>query len=210
MRRLLTFVIILTSLSLSPLWAEESRFVEIKELGFRIHKPADWHFFQELTTPLDQDKPTLQSLLSHYAKTPAIAISKFPADYEKDINPNIRVTLKPVINTAKKKEVDAKDPEHLLRGIVTSLNPVLPNMKINEDVQVLTISGFHTAFVSISYTMLLNDGSQTRGNSDIWLVMPRDDYIFLISGVTRADQRNATRDDLQAVVETITIQALES
>ena len=82
--------------------AEEAKLVEVKELGFSINKPDDWHFYQELKKPLDQDKPSVEALIAHYAKTPVAAISKYPADYVKDVNPNIRVTLKPVKNTTKR------------------------------------------------------------------------------------------------------------
>ncbi len=208
MKPLLTILFIFTTLTSNPLWAEEGRLVEIKELEFRIHKPVTWHFFQELHEPLEHTPPTLESLLFHYTKNPVVAISKFPAEYAQDINPNIRVTLKPVKNTIKKNGVASKDPEQLLRGILTSLKPVLLNMKIDEDVQVLTISGHHAAFARMSYTMRLTDGRQPRGNSDMWLVMPRSDYAFLISGVTREDQHNANREDLREIVKTIKLSAL--
>ena len=209
MIRSLMMVFLIAGLSASPLWAEEAKLVEIKELGFSMNKPDDWHFYQELKKPLDQDKPSLDALLAHYAKTPVVAISKFPAEYVKDVNPNIRVTLKAVKNTTTKKSVVSKDPEMLLNGIVVGLKPVLQNFKKDGEVQVLNISGYHAAFVRISYTMQMIDGTQTRGNSDIWLVMPRADYAFFISGVTRADQSNAAREELKTIVETIKIEALE-
>ena len=210
MKRFFTIVLMLTSLSVSTSWAEEGTLVEIKELGFGIHKPVDWHFFQELNKPLGQDKPTLHSLLAHYAKTPVVAISKFPAQYAQDINPNIRVTFKPVNRTSNKKVVESQDPVQLLSGILRSLKPVLQNLKIGEQAKALNISGFHAAFARMSYTIQLVAGGQTRGNSNLWLVMPRSDYVFLISGVTREDEDNATREDLQAIVETITIHDLEN
>ena len=183
--------------------------VEVKELGFRINKPADWHFFQQLNKPLGQESPALDALLSHYAKTPVVAISKFPPKYAQDINPNVRVALKPVNRTTDKETVEAEDPVLLLSGIVTSLKPVLQNLKMSGEVEALELSGFHGAFARISYRMQLVAGGETRGNSDLWLVMPRKDYVFLISGVTREDQGNAARQDLQAIVKTVAIQALE-
>ena len=141
---------------------------------------------------------------------PSQRFPSYPADYVKDVNPNIRVTLKPVKHTTNKKSVVSKDPEMLLSGIVVGLKPVLPNFKKDGEVQVLNISGHHAAFVRISYTMQMIDGTQTRGNSDIWLVMPRADYAFFISGVTREDQSNAAREELKTIVETIKIKALEN
>ena len=209
MIRSLMIVFVIAGLSASPLRAEEAKHVEVLELGFSINKPDDWHFYQALKKPLDQDKPSVEALIAHYAKTPVAAISKFPSEYVKDINPNIRVTFKPVKHTTNKKSVVSKDPEMLLSGIIVGLKPVLQNFKKDGEVQVLNISGYHAAFVRISYTMQMIDGTQTRGNSDIWLVMPRADYAFLISGVTREDQNNAAREELKAIVETIKIEALE-
>ena len=131
-----------------------------------------------------------------------------PETVAKDINPNIRVTFKPVKSTMRKKAVASQDPEMLLNGIVVSLMRVLQELKMAGEVQALTISGYHAAFVRISYKLQLINGSHTRGNSDLWLVMPRPEYVFLISGVTREDQRNAAREDLKAIVETIKIKAL--
>ena len=210
MIRSLITVFIIAGLSASPLWAEEATLVELKELGFSINKPANWHFYQEVKKPLGQDTPPLHALTAHYAKTPVAAISKYPADYVKDINPNIRVTLKPVRTTINKKTVVSNEPTMLLNSIVVSLKPVLQNFKQDGEVQALNISGYHAAFVRISYAMQMMNGTHTRGNSDIWLVMPRADYAFLISAVTREDQSNATREELKTIVETITMKALEN
>ena len=114
MNRSLMILFLIASLNASFLWAEEATLVDVKELGFSINKPDDWHFYQELKKPLGQDTPSLKALTAHYAKTPVAAISKYPADYVKDINPNVRVTLKPVRTTIKKKTVVSNDPEMLL------------------------------------------------------------------------------------------------
>jgi hypothetical protein len=155
-----------------------------------------------------QDKPTLDILIAYYVKTPVAAISIFPVAHTKDINPNIRVTLKPVKSTYQKKAVTPNDPGFLLKGIVASLKPVLRDLKTHREVQAFEISGYHAAFVRISYKMLLIDGSQTRGNSDLWLVMQRADYVLLISGVTLEDHNNAAREELKAIVETIEVNTL--
>ena len=207
---LLTLVLVLASSSLYAESAEESTLVEVKELSFAINKPADWHFFQPLNKPLAQESPSLAALLAHYAKTPVVALSKFPADYAQDINPNVRVTLKPVNRPLNKEAVEAEDPVNLLNGIVTSLKPVFQDFKQSGKVQGVQLAGCHAAFARISYKMQLVAGGQTRGNSDLWLVMPRKDYVFLVSGVTREDQGNAQREELQAIVETIKIKALQN
>ena len=210
MIRSLFIAFVIAGLSTSLLWAEETTFVEVKELGFSINKPDNWHFYQELKKPLGQDNPSLEALTVHYAKTPVAAISKFPAEYVKDINPNVRVTLKPVRTTIKKNTVDSNEPEMLLNSIVVSLKSVLQHFQQEGEVQALNISDYHAAFVRVSYAMQMMDGTQTRGNSDIWLVMPRADYAFLISAVTRKDQSNGTRAELQSIVETIRLAALEN
>ena len=210
MIRSLMIVFVIAGLSTSPLWAEKTTLVKVKELGFSINKPDHWHFYQELKKPLGQDKPSLQALVAHYAKTPVAAISKYPADYAEDINPNVRVTLKPVRTTIKKKTVASDEPEMLLNSIVVSLKSVLQRFNQDGEVKALNISGYHAAFVRISYAMQMMNGSQTRGNSDIWLVMPRADYAFLISAVTREDQGNAKREELKTIVETIQLVALEN
>ena len=209
MRRSLMMIFLIAGLSTSPLWAEESTLVEVKELGFSINKPDHWHFYQELKKPLGQDAPSLNALVAHYAKTPVAAISKYPADYVEDINPNIRITLKPVRTTIKKKTVASDEPEMLLKSIVVSLKSVLQQFKQDGEVKALNISGYHAAFVRISYAMQMMDGTQTRGNSDIWLVVPRANYAFLISAVTREDQGNATREELKSIVQTIRLAALK-
>ena len=210
MIRSLKIAFVIAGLSVSPLGAGEAKLVEVKELGYSMNKPDNWHFYQKLKKPLGHEQPTVEALIAHYARTPVAAISKFPAEYVKDVNPNIRVTLKPVKNTTKKKSVVSKDPERLLSGIVVGLKPVLQNFKKDGEVEALNLSGNHAAFVRISYTMQMIDGTQTRGNSDIWLVMPRADYAFLISAVTREDQSNATRKELKTIVETIKMKTLEN
>ena len=204
-----TIVLIMMCLNANPLFAADGPLVEIKEVGFEIQKPADWHFFQELNNPLGQDNPTIHTLLSHYAKTPVVAISKFLATYGEDINPNIRVTIKPVTRTSNKQIVESQEPVNLLQGMVTSLKPVLQNLIIDENAKSLKFSGLHAAFARISYTMRLIAGGQTRGNSDLWLVMPKRDYVFLISAVTREEQINASREELKEIVETVKIRTLE-
>ena len=208
MIRSLFMVFVIASWTASSLWAEETTLVEVKELGFTINKPDNWHFYQEVKKPLGQDAPSLQALVAHYAKTPVAAISKFPAQYVKDINPNVRVTLKPVRTTIKKNTVDSNEPEMLLNSIVVSLKSVFQHFQQEGEVQALNLSGYHAAFVRISYAMQMMNGTQTRGNSDIWLVMPRADYAFLISAVTREDQSNGTREELQSIVKTIRLAAL--
>ncbi|MCB1214655.1 MAG: hypothetical protein KDK66_04180 [Deltaproteobacteria bacterium] len=192
-----------------PLRAGEAQKVEVKDLNFSIQKPADWYFFQDLKAPLTKEKFSIGDLLSHYGKTPVVALSKFPSDYLKDINPNVRVTLKSVDTTDPKKSVAAKDPELLLRGMIKSLESLLPDFKLEEEARAIDFSGNHGAFARMSYQMQLVQQGQTRANSSLWLVMPRADYAFLISAVSRQDETNAKRADLEEIVKTIKIQALK-
>jgi hypothetical protein len=201
-------VLALVLLWVIPLAAEDTKRITFKEIGFSITKPADWHFFLPLQEPLGQAKPDIGALLAHYSKSPVVALSKFPAEYAQDVNPNIRVTMKPVTGIGTKKTPDPETPEFILKGVIVSLERALPGFQVDEEPRSIEFSGHHGAFMSISYDVQLINGTSLRGNSDLWLVMPSGYYAFFISAVTRQDEANAKRADLRAIVKSSKIEAL--
>ena len=97
MSHLIRSIAVVASLILSPVaFAQET--YSNPTLGFSIRKPSSWHYLsaeqhRENLKRSDFSDPKFKELVTRYARTPFLAMTKYKEPYE-DLNPSLRVNAR--------------------------------------------------------------------------------------------------------------------
>lgn len=188
-------------------WAGDAQVFQSQTAGFQVAKPADWHF---LTA--EQNLQNLESLrlsdeefhaaMQRYATAPLVAMSKFEEPYD-DVNPSLKVNIKPF------GQLKGKRPAEIIELLVPQFMRVFKDFELVQAPIDVQVSGLDSAYARMNYSMETPDGRSFPTTSELWVV-PRGGYFFLIGAGTRQDEKNGSRAEISAIVETIRIEHQEA
>jgi hypothetical protein len=170
-------------------------------LGFSMHKPGSWHYVtaeQHLENLKRSDfaDPKLKELLTRYARTPFIAITKYREPYD-DVNPSVRV------NAREAGDLKGMAPERVVGLFAGTFSRVFKDYAVAEGPLATKLSGHPAGYMRMNYT-LEGGGSAWAATSELWIV-PRGDLFFIVGAGTRRDEKSGTRKEVHSIIDTIKI-----
>lgn len=152
------------------------------EAGFSIEKPKEWHFLDT------QDKS---------AAAPMVGFTKHPNPFN-DVNPTVKVNLHPL------NDLDGNDPARIAALLAGPMQQAFDNFEVKGGPTQMTISGYKTGYIRVSYSMPDPAGNPIGISSELW-VIPKGKHFFLIGTAIRQDQRTGTQQEIHNIVDTIKI-----
>jgi hypothetical protein len=170
-------------------------------LGFYIRKPSSWHYLtaeehRENLTRSDFTDPKFKELVTRYARTPFLAITKYKEPYD-DLNPSIRVNAREAGN------LKGMTPEKVVVLTASAFSRMFKEYMVAEGPQATKLSGHPAGYMRVNYTHEAG-GVAWRTTSELWIV-PRGDLLFIIGAGTRQDEKSGTRKEVRSVINTIKI-----
>lgn len=171
-------------------------------IGFRVTKPAAWHFLttHENLASLGRTKlqdEQLQEAMAKYATAPLLIMAKYPEPYA-DVNPSIKVTIKPL------GQLEGEDAKAIANLVLPGMQNALKSFALVQAPTDVTVSGLAGAYLRITYSLENPEGGSFPTSSELWIV-PRGDYFFLIGAGTRVDEKTGTRQEIQRIVQSMRI-----
>jgi hypothetical protein len=142
------------------------------------------------------DDRQLQELAIRYASTPIIAMSKYKEPYE-DLNPSFKINVRPLGSFA------GHSPEEVLNAAIPTFRRMFGDLHIDYAPTRTTLSGKPAAYTRLSYTLRAGGGEYPTV-SEIWVV-PSGPVFFMIGTGTRADEKNGSRAEARAIVDSLRI-----
>jgi hypothetical protein len=143
------------------------------------------------------DDRGLQELAARYATAPVVAFAKYKEPYE-DLNPSFKINVRPLGAFA------GHRPEEILEAAIPTFRRMFGDLRIDYAPTRTTLSAKQAAYTKLSYTMRAG-GREFPAVSEIWVV-PSGPVFFMIGTGTRADERNGSRAEGRAIVESIRIE----
>jgi hypothetical protein len=173
--------------------------INIPTLGFSVVRPAAWHTItaEENTRNIrsvEMDDRQLQELAARYATAPIVALSKYKEPYA-DLNPSFKVNVRPLGSFA------GHSPEDILLAALPTMRRMFGDLAIDRAPTRTTLAGKAAAHARLTYTLRAGGGSFPTV-SEIWIV-PSGPVFFMIATGTRADERNGSRAEARAIVDSI-------
>jgi hypothetical protein len=171
-------------------------------LGFSIRKPASWHYLtaeqhRDSLRRSDFTDPKFKELVTRYARTPFLAITKHKEPYD-DLNPSIRV------NAREAGALAAMPAEKLVELTASAFSRMFKDYVVAEGPVAIRLSGHPAGYMRVNYTHEAG-GAAWRTTSELWVV-PRGDLLFIVGAGTRQDEKSGTREEVRGVVDTIRIE----
>jgi hypothetical protein len=171
--------------------------------GFSVTTPAGWHVLSEADGEGEQQLKSLKlgsaeqrASLAQYATVPLYAVTKHPEPYN-DVNPSFKVNIKPF------DELKGKSGVEILVMLVPSIASLLKDFQIAEAPSEVEVAGVKSGHVRILYTLEAG-GHRFPTSSEMWIV-PHGDHFFMIGAGTRQDEKNGTRAEIQAILDSVRI-----
>lgn len=184
-------------------FADEASHYSNPTVGLKLTKPEAWQFvsaqknLESLKNVKLQDAE-FQAAMLKYATAPLVVLMKFPEPYP-DVNPSFKVTIKPL---GQLKGMDAKE---IAGHLLPLLQRTFKDVSVVQPPEDVTVSGLKGAYLRVTYTLEAVDAGPFPTSSELWIV-PRGDYFFMIGAGTRTDEKTGTRDEIQAILNTIIIE----
>lgn len=184
-----------------PVHVAAAEIVANETLGIRVAKPDGWHVLTaeanaENLARVRLDDKQMQEAVARYANAPVIAFSKYEEPYE-DLNPSFKVTVRPMGALAGRSAVE------ILDMIVPTLKTTFSDAIIRQPATEVTVSGKPAAYARIDYTLKAGELAFPTA-SEMWIV-PRGSHFFIIGVGRRQDEKNGTRIETQAIVDSIVL-----
>ena len=170
-------------------------------LGFSIRKPSSWHYFtaeahRENLKRSDFADPKFKELVTRYARTPFLAITKHKEPYD-DLNPSVRVNAREAGN------LKGVVPEKVVELTASAFSRMFKDYAVAEGPLATKLSGHPAGYMRVNYTHEAG-GRAWPTTSELWIV-PRGDLLFSIGVGTRQDEKSGTRKEVAAIIDTIKI-----
>jgi hypothetical protein len=171
-------------------------------LGFRVAKPETW-LFASAQQNLDNLKSIrlqdaeMQKTLAKYVSAPLVIMLKYAEPYP-DVNPSIKVNLKPL------GQLKGRDAKEIAALLLPGLQRAFKDLVVAKSPSDVVVSGFKGAYMRVTYSLEVSGGDSFPTSSELWII-PRGDYFFMIGAGTRADERTGTRQEIQDIVNTVSI-----
>ncbi|HEX8840447.1 MAG TPA: hypothetical protein VF750_08275 [Sphingomicrobium sp.] len=173
--------------------------INIPSLGLGIVRPASW-----VTITADQnarnlrsvrmDDPEFQALATRYANSPIVAMAKHPEPYA-DLNPSLKINVRPLGGFA------GHPPEEILAAALPMFQHAFADMRVLEGPKRTSLVGRPAGFVRMAYTLRAGTIA-VPAVSEIWVV-PKGPVYFMVGSGTRADERNGSRAEVRAIIDTL-------
>jgi hypothetical protein len=175
--------------------------VQIPTLGLSVNRPTGWATItadenSRNIRSVQMDDPQFQEMAARYANSPVFAISKYQEPYA-DLNPSFKINVRPLGGFAK------FSPEDILTAAIPTFARAFNDVKVLEGPIGAQVSGKHSAYARLSYTLKAN-GVSIPTISEIWIV-PNGSIFFMIGAGTRADEKNGTRAEMRRILDTVRI-----
>ena len=175
--------------------------IALPTLGLSVVRPRTWSTITadenvRNLAAVHMDDRHLQELAVQYAATPIIAFAKYREPYG-DLNPSFKINIRPLGSFA------GHAPEEVLNAAIPTLRRMFGDLNIDYAPTRTTLSGKAAAYTRLSYT-LRTGGHEFPTVSEIWLV-PNGPVFFMIGTGTRADEKNGSRREARAIVDSIQI-----
>jgi hypothetical protein len=200
MSNLVRSVLAAASLILSPpCFAQET--YSNPTLGFSIRKPSSWHYLtaeqhRENLKRSDFTDPKFKELMTRYARTPFLAITKHKEPHD-DLNPSLRVNAREVGN------LKGMAPEKVVELTASTFSRMFKDYAVAEGPVATKLSGHPAGYMRVNYTYEAG-GVSWGTTSELWIV-PRGDLVFIIGAGTRQDEKSGTRKEVRSIIDTIKI-----
>ena len=200
MSYLIRSIAVVASLILSPVSLAEDTYSN-PTLGFSIRKPGTWHYLsaeqhRENLKRSDFADPKFKELVTRYARTPFLVITKYKEPYE-DLNPSLRV------NAREAGSLKGIAPEKVVELTASSFSRMFKDYEVAEGPLAMRVSGHPAGYMRVNYTHEVG-GVAWRTTSELWIV-PRGDLVFIIGSGTRQDEKTGTRKEVRSIIDTIRI-----
>ena len=175
--------------------------ISIPTLGLSVVRPPGWSVItaeenaQNLRS-VEMDDRELQELAVRYANAPLVAFSKYKEPYA-DLNPSFKINVRPLGGFG------GHAPEEIMQAALPTMRRLFNDMVVAEGPKRTTVAGKPAAYTRLAYTMRAGDLAFPTV-SEIWIV-PSGPVYFMIGTGTRADERNGTRAEARAIVDSLTI-----
>jgi len=188
----------------TAIFSETSNDFENITVGFKVSKPADWHFGtaaqnRENLKRVELNDKKFKEFMVKYSTAPLVIMTKYAIPYD-DLNPSFKVSIKPFGNL---KDTDAKQ---ILWLFIPQFEKVFKDFKLDQKPMDAKIGGLKAAYLRIHYNLVIPDGTTFPTTSELWIV-PRGDYFFMIGAGTRQDEKTGTRAEIKKILSSIVIQA---
>ena len=170
-------------------------------LGFSIRKPSSWHYLsaeqhRENLKRSDFTDPKFKELVTRYARTPFLAITKHKEPHD-DLNPSLRVNAREAGN------LKGLAPEKVVELTASAFSRMFKDYAVAEGPVATKVSGHSAGYMRVNYTHEAG-GASWPTTSELWIV-PRGDLVFIIGAGTRQDEKSGTRKEVRGIIETIKI-----
>lgn len=172
-------------------------------VGFRITKPEAWQF-ATVQQNLDNLKSTklqsteMQEAMVRSATAPLVVMFKYPEPYQ-DINPSFKVNIKPL------GQLKGRDAKQIAGLLLPSLQKAFKDFAVAQAPSDVTVSGLKGAYMRVTYSLEVPEVGLFPTTSELWIV-PRGDYFFMIGAGTRTDEKTGSRQEIQDILKTISIE----
>ena len=176
--------------------------IAIPTLGLSVVRPGSW---QTITAEennrnirsVEMDDKQLQELAARYATAPIVAFSKYKEPYG-DLHPSFKINVRPLGGFA------GHSPEDIMLAALPTMRRMFGDLTIDSAPTRTSLAGKPAAFTRLSYTLRASGGEYPTV-SEIWIV-PSGSVFFMIATGTRADERNGSRAEARAIVDSIQLQ----
>ena len=170
-------------------------------LGFSIRKPSSWHYLsaeqhRENLKRSDFTDPKFKELVTRYARTPFLAITKHKEPHD-DLNPSLRVNAREAGN------LKGMAPEKVVELTASAFSRMFKDYAVAEGPVATKVSGHSAGYMRVNYTHEAG-GASWPTTSELWIV-PRGDLVFIIGAGTRQDEKSGTRKEVRGIIDTIKI-----
>jgi hypothetical protein len=145
--------------------------------GFRIAKPASWHFLTAQQVADNRAVARLKDeemdkLIRERASAPLVAIGRHQEPYDA-LNPTIQVIFRPAGDLA------GKPPTALLEFVLSTLKSAMADFELVGSVDSVQVGGRPAASARARYTLKNPAGEAFPVLARMWVV-PRGKFLFLV------------------------------
>ena len=196
-------VVIVMTLPLLAASAEDTNTFHSVTAGFQIEKPEGWRFASleqvsrnRATARLKDEE--LQKLIREDASAPLVAIVRHDEPYD-SLNPSFQVILRPIPPS-----LQGSTPRQILEVILPTLESGFQDFKLEAPIHEFELSGLAAAELTAQYTVSNPEGRVFPTRATM-IVVPRGEFMFLMSASAPPEGPDASREEFEALVGSIQI-----
>jgi len=194
-------IVLLTIISFSGM-ANTNNDFESVTVGLKISKPSDWQFVSaqenlENLKRVEHGSPEFKKLMLKHTTAPLVAMAKYAEPFD-DLNPSIKVNLKPLGN------LDGNNPSQILNLILPQFKKSFQDFELIQEPVETKVADLKASYMRLNYSLSIPDGRSFPTTSELWIV-PRGDFFFMIGSGTRQDEATGTRKEIQEILNTLVL-----